>query len=331
MALSNEDRLTSWIRQQLLKQDYHRVGDDAAILPAGPSWAVSTDHQISDVHFPIGLDPALIAHRLLLVNLSDIAAMGATPTFAFLTLSCPSEFDVKRFFRSLISRCGEFDVELAGGDLARAPTVSATLTVFGKRPNGGSWLRRSNAQAGDRLWLGGSLGRSALGRELVRHGAELRARTVVLPKNLSIPASCAAEARRAVKAHLVPNPQLVLGRWIARQRRGAAIDISDGLALDLYRLCRESKVGADVFEDQLPRSKTFIRLAEHLDLIPLDLILGGGEDYALLFAASPRLVPPTHFGCTQIGSTKAGHAVHLHTPKGRTRLAVSGWDHFRDS
>ena len=329
--LSSEDRLTTWIRRQLLTQNYHRVGDDAAILPAGPSWAVSTDHQISNIHFPIGLDPALIAHRLLLVNLSDLAAMGAKPTFAFLTLSCPSAFDVKRFFRSLISRCGDFEVELAGGDLARAEVVSAALTVLGKRPEGGSWLRRSNARAGDRLWLGGSLGRSALGRELIRQGAELRGRSILLPKGLSIPPGCLAEARRAVKAHLTPYPQLTLGHWIGQQTRGAAIDISDGLALDLYRLCRESSVGAEIFEDQLPLSKTFTKLAEHLNLSPLNLVLGGGEDYSLLFALSPQLILPRHLGCVEIGSTKTGSMIHLHSSKGRNRLAVSGWDHFTEA
>ena len=136
MDWSGEDRLTTWIRKQLLKQHHDRIGDDGAVLPSGPEWTVTTDQQIAGVHFPEDLAPRLIARRLLAVNLSDIAAMGAMPSLALLALSCPKPFGVKNFFRTLIKECNRFDIELVGGDLARSPKLSATMTLFGQQQRG---------------------------------------------------------------------------------------------------------------------------------------------------------------------------------------------------
>src|SRR5699024_2590314 len=131
-------------------------------------------------------DPALLARRLLAVNLSDLAAMGAHPAYAFLALSAPSGFDHRRFFRALLAGCRRTSLRLAGGDLAASPHVVATLTLLGTKPPRSRWLRRAGALPGHDLWLGGTVGESAAGRLLIERGARSH-----LPQTLR------AAARRA--------------------------------------------------------------------------------------------------------------------------------------
>lgn len=148
---AGEDRLLRWLRAQL---DEPLIGDDAAVLPAAGPFAVTVDHQIAGVHFPAGLDEALIAKRLLAVNLSDLAATGAAPAYAFLALAAPVGFDHKRFFTAFLAACGRFGVRLAGGDLAKSDRFTAALTLMGTKVKGGRWLSRGDAQPGQALWLG---------------------------------------------------------------------------------------------------------------------------------------------------------------------------------
>ncbi len=331
MDRSGEDRLTHWIRNQLQKQNYDRIGDDGAILPSGPEWTVTTDQQIAEVHFPKDLPPRLIAGRLLAVNLSDIAAMGAVPSLALLALSCPSSYDVKDFFRALIKECGRLDIELAGGDLARSPELSATMTLFGRLQPSSNWLRRSNARPGDCLWIGGPLGQSAAGLRLVQKGARLQANSVVLPDQLRrATTGLEIEARRAIRMHLSPRPQLELGLWLARRPRVGAIDISDGLALDLHRLCRESQVGAEILAEELTMEASLTRLCQTIGLDPLATVLGGGEDYVLLFSLPADTGPPSKFGCRRIGTVTEGREVKLVQAGEKSPLGATGWDHFHN-
>src|SRR5690349_19407362 len=209
MPLTGEDRLLRWLRGQLGET---LIGNDAAVLPAGGPFAVTVDSQIENVHFVPGLDPALLAKRLLAVNLSDLAAMGAIPRWAFLALSTRDGFDHRRFFRSLIDACRRHGVTLAGGDLARSlgGTV-ATLTLLGTKPEDGRWLERAHARPGHDLWLGGTVGESAAGRILIERGARKSGSRIDLPRGFETSAPLRAAARRAVRRHLLPEPQLDLG------------------------------------------------------------------------------------------------------------------------
>ena len=327
MSSTREDSLLQWLRQQLLRDGSDRIGDDAALLPKAET-AITVDHQIAGVHFPVGLDPRVVARRLLAVNLSDLAAMGAEPRYAFLALSSPPDQNVKRFLQALLTACRAADVELAGGDLARSPALSATLTLVGWKVVRGRWVRRGNGRPGDRLWLGGPVGQSALGRHLLAGGADYQKSRIQLPANLPSDPGLATAARKAIRRHLLPDPQIDLGRWLARRRRAAAIDVSDGLSLDLHRLCRESGVGARLQAENLPASTHFSDLCEWLELEPLDLMLSGGEDYCLLFSLPATVAPPCSFGCTCVGELTRDLSSRL-IEGGRERLLEpQGWDHL---
>jgi thiamine-monophosphate kinase len=329
---SSEDRLLSWLRQQIAKEwgEESLLGDDAALLPTR-SFAVTVDSQIAGVHFPADLPETVLARRLLAVNLSDLAATGAQPAYGFLALAATAGFDHRRFFKAFLTACRSFGVRLAGGDLARHPqATTASLTLLGTRPSGGRFLRRSQARAGDGLWLSGTVGESAAGRFVIASGARFDGRKVTLPARLDVPALRAA-ARQAVLRHLLPEPHLALGRWLGRQPRAAAIDLSDGLALDLSRLATESGVGALVTTPELPFSDRFRELCAAIDRDPEALALGGGEDYVLLFTLPAGRRPPRPFHCTEIGTITSDRRLRQvgAGEVGRTEdLPILGWDHL---
>ena len=316
-ARTGEDELLRRLRGRLGPSS--PIGDDAAILSASGPLAVTVDSQIAGVHFVPDLDPAHVARRLLAVNLSDLAAMGADPAWAFLALSAPPGFDHDRFFRAFTKACLRHGVTLAGGDLARCDRLVSTLTLIGTKPEGRRWLRRNAARPGHELWLGGTVGESAAGRILIDRGA-----------GAAIPSSLATAARRAVRRHLLPVPQLELGRWLGEQKMEiGALDVSDGVARDLHRLCRESGTGAEIHAEALPFPDRFIDLAKALSADPFDLALSGGEDYVLLFTLPPGAQPPGSFGCRKIGTITARRTITLVREGRRRRLPASGWDHLK--
>jgi thiamine-monophosphate kinase len=320
-SLVGEDELLRRLRARLGPPSL--LGDDAAILtPAGPI-AVTVDSQIAGVHFVPDLDPAHVARRLLAVNLSDLAAMGADPAWAFLALSAPPGFDHGRFFKAFTAACRRYGVTLAGGDLARCDRLVATLTLIGTKPESRRWLRRKGAQPGHDLWLGGTVGESALGRMLIDREAPASLRT---GDRLAV--------RRAVRRHLLPEPQLELGRWLGTQNDGGdigAMDVSDGVARDLHRLCRESGTGAEIRADALPLADRFIELCKAMSLgDPYGLAVSGGEDYVLLFTLPPGVQPPDSFGCRKIGTiTETPKKITWVRDGRRLRLSALGWDHLK--
>lgn len=337
MSASKEDRLTAWLRGEIARRGLpDLLGDDVAELNLSGDWAISADQQIEGVHFPPGLNAHRAGSRLVGVNLSDLAAAGADPQWAISTLAAPTTFDHRSFFKGMLDACQASGLRLAGGDLARSSRVHATLTVFGRRRPRGRLLRRDQARPGDVLWLGGSVGESALGRELLARGAAVTARIVRLPRNPPLPARLRSSARAAISRHLEPKAQLDLGAWLARRRRAAAIDVSDGLLLDLERMARASRVRCELDVGVLPLSAHFSELTHLLRRHPQGLAMTGGEDYVLLFALPKLVKPPQRYLATPvgrvIGPTEKGHdsAVRLlgaDLPTGSPK----GWDHLAGS
>jgi thiamine-monophosphate kinase len=334
----SEEGLVAWLRTLTGRSDARRsrIGDDTASLPGGG--VVTVDQQIQGVHFPAGLPPAVVARRLLAVNLSDLAASGARPRYAFLALAAPAGFDNRSFFRALVRACEEHGVELAGGDLALAPELHLSLTLIGERSRGSATLARDLARPGQTLWIGGTLGESALGCELLRRGARPRGNSVVLPASFSVKGGLRSAAVRAVRRHLLPTPQLELGWWLAsrgRAARVAAIDVSDGLAKDLHRLCAASGVGArlDCAALRAAMPPHFADLAARVGLDPDRLAESGGEDYVLLFTLPKRISPPRKFAALAIGEITSTLGVVVDDPdagpaSGLRPLANKGWDHL---
>jgi thiamine-monophosphate kinase len=327
--LRGEDELLHRLRARLGPAAL--IGDDAALISTGPGpFAVTVDSQIAGVHFVPDLGPAFVARRLLAVNLSDLAAMGAQPAYAFLALSTPPSFDRDRFFRAFLQACRAHGVTVAGGDLARCDQTVATLTLIGTKPKGARWLARHGARPGHGLWLGGTVGESAAGRLLMAQGARPGTGSRVrLSAAFSGPARLRVAARRAVRRHLLPIPQLDLGKWLGRQRQGAAIDVSDGVGRDLHRLCRESGCGAEIDSSLLPLSDQFVDLCKRISADPLALALGGGEDYVLLFTLPPGIEPPEAFRCRRIGTITSTRKMTWQVNGRRHRLPAWGWDHLQ--
>jgi thiamine-monophosphate kinase len=321
----DEDSLLRWLRRRLAAENggVELLGDDAAKIAVREDLAITMDSQIEGVHFLPGLPPEILAERSLAVNLSDLAAMGVLPRYAFLSLTAPPSFDRRAFFRAFVRSCRKAGLRLAGGDLSRASHVQVVLTLLGARQ--GRFLERSGASPGELIYLGGEIGLSALGFRLLEAGAGIAGRRIFLPDSLE--KRFHAAARRAVSRHLLPSPQLALGGFLAREKKhGAALDVSDGLAKDLHRLCRESGVGALIEAEALPFSAAARRLAARLGENWLELALGGGEDYVLLFTLPEGEIAPPE--TVSIGRILQGRRISL-AENGRQRpLPKLGFDHL---
>jgi thiamine-monophosphate kinase len=307
------------------------IGDDCALLQPRPGEqiAITTDLSLEGRHFRLDWHPPeSVGHRALARGLSDLAAMGARPVAAFLSLACPGNLAgtgkrpgwTSRFLDGFLALAEAFQTPLAGGDLAESPLALADVVLVGFVPRGRALLR-SGARAGDALYVTGTLGGSSAG--LARLAAF--ARPALARKSaarLRISKSLGAE----LSAHLSPAPRIAQGLWL--QRRGlasAAIDLSDGLSTDLAHLCEESDTAAEV---------DAVRLPVHANAT-LDQALHGGEDYELLFTAPAGAKIPgkiAGIAITQIGrivKRRAGRSlVTLLTGRGPQPLERRGWEHF---
>jgi thiamine-monophosphate kinase len=295
------------------------IGDDAALLavPPGQQLAVAIDTLVEGVHFPLGTAAADVGWKALAVNLSDLAAMGATPAWALLALTLP-DADALRVdgladgFARLAQQHG---VALVGGDTTRGP-FCLSVAVHGFVPPGQA-LTRASACAGDAIFVTGTLGDAAGGLRLLQGEQAFE------------PAS---EAHQALRARLDrPTPRVRVGVAL-RALASACIDVSDGLLADLGHLCRASGAGARVEAEALPLSPALCAVFGAARA--RELALAGGDDYELCFTVPVAAIGSVHKAlaaigahATRIGTMIEGQGVHV-VGDGSLASDRHGWDHF---
>ncbi len=304
------------------------IGDDCAALAVNGAdyllWTV--DSLVEGVHFDLAYTTlAQLGWKSLTVNLSDIAAMGGDPGPALLSLGWPPARDrggALAFAAGLAEAAREYGVAVIGGDTVSSPGgLIITVTLMGRVP-ARQMLRRAGAGIGDLVFVTGPIGEAAAGLEILRRGLDL-------PPDLKVPLT---------EAHLRPRPLLRAGRLLAQEGLATAlIDTSDGVATDLYHICQASGVGARLAAGAVPVSPRVQAAAPLLGRDPMELALTGGEDYLLLFTATPEMAGrlPQAFARAglaaplPLGRIVAGDRVWLSTPAGEVDISGQGYDHFR--
>ncbi|TXK27390.1 thiamine-phosphate kinase [Ottowia sp. GY511] len=301
------------------------IGDDCALLTPAPGQqlAISTDMLVKGRHFFPDVDPAALGHKALAVNLSDLAAMGAEPVAFTLALALPPERAaddawMSAFAQGLFALADEHRCPLIGGDTTAGP-LNICITVFGQIPVGQA-LRRDGAQPGDDIWVSGTLGEARLALLALQGQIELA------PERLAV-------LRERLER---PIPRIALGRAL-RAIATSAMDLSDGLSGDLTHMAVASGVGAVL--DSMALGKAVGPVAECVSPRPADpvsLALTGGDDYELLFTASPgqrdtvnALAVASALPLTRIGQIRSGSGLWLDDGAGgQSAIARTGYDHF---
>lgn len=301
------------------------IGDDAAwVHDRFGSFLASTDLLIEGIHFDRRWIPLFaLGYKTLAVNLSDIAAMGGIPSYLLLSLGIPADFEtqeIDEFYRGIHALASKSGVALVGGDTSVAESLLISACVVGGAPY--KPIRRRGAKVGDDIYVTGTLGDSALGLELLKSGSLSKTRP----------------AGFLVSRHHQPTARLDVGRFLARtQLATAMIDISDGLVQDLGHICRASGVGAVIWEDDLPLSAAYRKLAGNNGT---KYALTGGEDYELLFCARRRdrgritkIQQRTRTPVTRIGSCiAAGSGITVIDRQGKpVATPFPGYDHFKNA
>jgi thiamine-monophosphate kinase len=341
--LPSEERLVERLRTQLATRRRDvllGIGDDAAVVSPIGTLAVTSDVLVENVDFRKDADPRRLGRKTLNVNLSDLAAVGATPLYALLTLGMPPRtatgwFDA--FVEGLREAASEYGVAVIGGDLSSSGLLFASVTAIGRVPESGA-IARSGASPGEGLFISGTLGAAAAGWRLLEAGFRLgpdgKARA---PKGRRLEAPRSAEVTRLIRHQIDPRPMVDLGAALAAGRlASAAIDVSDGLARDLHRLCRASGVAATLDRDLLPVDSALHDLEKLLKLDPVAATLYGGEDYGLLFAVPKRRAAALarlagRFALRRIGTVREageGRRVLLSEGGRFTPIPDAGFDHF---
>ncbi|HEY1128807.1 MAG TPA: thiamine-phosphate kinase [Roseateles sp.] len=289
------------------------VGDDCAVLVPTPGarWLVSSDMLVEGRHFLSTVDPARLGHKALAVNLSDLAACGATPRGFTLALALPrvDEAWLTEFARGLWALAEASGCPLIGGDTTQGP-LNLCITVFGEAPPGQALLR-SGARVGDEVWVSGRLGDARLALEVFRG-------TVVLE----------GTGFEQVRASMeCPTPRVALGQAL-RGIATAAVDVSDGLLGDLGHILAASSVGAQLDVDALPRSAV---LAAQPMALQHQCLLAGGDDYELIFTAPPGAsMPDVGVALTRIGRIEAEPGLRVIDARGASiDHGLRGYDHFK--
>jgi thiamine-monophosphate kinase len=295
------------------------IGDDAALVRGPRDLLLTTDILVEDEDFRrASHPPRLLGRKALNVNLSDIAAMGGRPLHALLGLGLPGDLEeswLGEFLDGFRSAARRSRTALVGGDFSRSNKITVSVTVTGEAKTP---VTRGGARPGDWLFVSGTLGDAAQGLRLLE-SAGIK--------------GMGRGAGPLLRAFLDPAPRLELGALLARRRLASAmIDLSDGLSVDLARICEESGVGAEVEAAAVPLSPALRRWSMN----PLAAALDGGEDFELLFAVRPSKRAaveslPSRFRLTRIGRVTAAKKLVLAGPDGKMeRLVAGGFEHFAE-
>jgi len=287
MAVSEFGLIQRYFSRPLVNARVNRlgVGDDCALMsiPSGYELAVTADTMVEGVHFFAGADPKQLAHKLLAVNLSDLAAMGAEPVSVTLALTLPKvdECWLKPFSEGFFSLANRFSVDLIGGDTTSG-ALTLTLQALGLVPQGQA-IKRSQAKTGDLIFVTGNLGEAGLGFKLEQgYSGE--------------------SSEQALRRFHAPDPRVNEGLAI-RSYASACIDLSDGIASDLEHITETSGVGACLYWEKLPLTQP---VNDYINVTgDWSLPLSAGEDYELCFTVSPDNVSSIDIECTQVGIIEA--------------------------
>ena len=288
------------------------IGDDASILqvPEGKQLVISVDTMVEGVHFLRGADPESLGHKLLAVNLSDMAAMGAEPVWATLALTIPKKNKewLEQFSRGLFALADRHRVDLVGGDTTRGP-LTLTMQIHGLVSEGRA-VRRSGADAGDLVCVTNTLGAAALALELIEQGRD------------------AEEIRHHLER---PTPRVEAG-IVLRSYATSMIDISDGLLADLGHVLEQSGVGAVLDLDSIPLHPSLLSISSVEKRF--DLALGAGDDYELCFTIAVDDLEDvgsqlSELGCdlSVVGTIQQGGGLRWEDSTGWSPSRV-GFNHF---
>ena len=298
-----------------MKQTALGVGDDAAMIHVRNNYqlAISSDMLIENIHFLKNTNPSHLGWKSLAVNLSDIAAMGATPKWATLSISLPkiNHAWLKKFSKGFFKCADKFGIDLIGGDTTKGP-LSISITIMGESKKDEALLR-SGAKINDDIWVTGQLGLASMG--LANLQGQLK-----LPPRIKM---------KCIRALEIPTPKTFLGSYLSRYAN-SCIDISDGLIQDLRHILKASKVGASLLLNDIPCEK-FIHTSKQYQFV-----LNGGDDYELLFTAAKKnrsfikkIAKKTNTPVTMIGNITKKKALNILSEQGKSiKFNPKGFDHF---
>ncbi|MBA5763346.1 thiamine-phosphate kinase [Vibrio sp. 404] len=298
------------------------AGDDCALVeaPSGYSIAISTDTLVSGTHFLANANPGWVAHKALASNISDLAAMGATPAWVSFALTMPEvdEEWLAPFCDRFFALADQYGIQLIGGDTTKGP-LSLTLTVQGLVPKGEA-LRRDGAKEGDEIYVTGSLGDSQAGLDVILN-----------PTNAGKP-----NARVLEQRHYLSSPRIKVGEAL-RGIASAAIDISDGVVSDLGHILKRSSVGAEVDVEKLPVSAQLVEFVASRESA-LQYALISGEEYELCFTvpeakreAMWQALADVDCVITRIGQINNSGTLTLTKDGQAISWQLSGYDHFKSN
>lgn len=288
------------------------IGDDCAVLRLGGQlWAVAADMLVYGHHFLDWATPEEVGYKAVAVNVSDAAAMGATPRFILCSGGAAESETALRCMDGVLEAAGEFGVYLLGGDTTGAAALTLDVTIIGGL-DGREPVLRGGARVGDLLAVTGEIGASAAGFLALQRG-------------------CGGEAKRLRRKHLRPEPRVEVGRVASEVGARAMIDLSDGLASDARRICQASGAGCSIEVERLPIAEDTRAFARAAGRDAEALAATGGEDYELLVAA-PEAVLDELSRRVETPLTVVGEITDTRRTEflraGETLEELSGWEHF---